>query len=119
MSLHFLIRVMYSSAMLACLAGLLTQHVFAATVPSTLDKRQNATASIIAPKVMIISMFDPEAEAWYGIPEFDVLAQNISLSGLSPLYPEVHCTADGEVCQLTIGEAGEHPRGIDAGVSGY
>lgn len=26
----------------------------------------------IAPKFMIISMFSPEGEVWYGIPEFDV-----------------------------------------------
>ncbi|KDQ53422.1 hypothetical protein JAAARDRAFT_434697 [Jaapia argillacea MUCL 33604] len=59
----------------------------------------------IAPKVVIISMFDPEAGVWYGIPEFDVLAQNISVPGLSPIYPDVHCTADGEVCQVTTGES--------------
>ena len=29
-------------------------------------------AAPIAPKFMIISMFGPEGEAWYGIPEFDV-----------------------------------------------
>lgn len=58
------------------------------------------------PKVVIISMFEPEAEAWYGIPDFNVLAQNITVPGLSPLYPDVHCTANGEVCQLTIGESG-------------
>jgi purine nucleoside permease len=68
-----------------------------------LVKKRNAT---ISPKVVIISMFDPEGEAWYGIPEFNVLAQNISVPGLSPRYPEVHCTADGVVCQVTIGEAG-------------
>ncbi|KAF9531970.1 purine nucleoside permease [Crepidotus variabilis] len=50
-------------------------------------------------------MFEPEAEVWYGIPEFDLLALNISLPGLSPRYPHVHCIADGEVCQLTIGES--------------
>ncbi|KIX09058.1 uncharacterized protein Z518_00136 [Rhinocladiella mackenziei CBS 650.93] len=59
----------------------------------------------IAPKVVIISMFDPEAEVWYGIPEFDLLAQNISVPGLSPLFPDVHCTADGDVCQVVTGES--------------
>lgn len=89
----------------ACLAGSLVCSALAATVPSKLEKRQNGT-SVIAPKIMIVSMFDPEADVWYGIPEFDVLAQNISLPGLSPLFPEVHCTANGEICQFTIGEAG-------------
>jgi hypothetical protein len=63
-------------------------------------------SDVVAPKVVIVSMFDPEADVWYGIPEFDVLAQNISLPGLSPLFPEVHCTADGDICQFTIGESG-------------
>jgi purine nucleoside permease len=33
------------------------------------------------------------------------LAQNISVPGLSPIYPEVHCTVSGELCQVTAGEA--------------
>jgi purine nucleoside permease len=48
---------------------------------------------------------DPEAEIWWGIPEFDILAQNITVPGFSPLFPEAHCTADGEICQLVTGEA--------------
>ncbi|KAF8212797.1 purine nucleoside permease [Mycena galopus ATCC 62051] len=49
-------------------------------------------------------MFDDEADVWYGISEFNVLAQNFSIPGLSPLYPQLHCTSDGEICQLTLGE---------------
>ncbi|KAL1624322.1 hypothetical protein SLS56_007861 [Neofusicoccum ribis] len=56
------------------------------------------------PKVFIVSMFDPEAEVWWGIPEFDLLAKNVSVPGFSPLFPEAHCTADGEICQLVTGE---------------
>ncbi|KAG8532007.1 uncharacterized protein KY384_003643 [Bacidia gigantensis] len=77
----------------------------------------------IAPKVFIISMvhtlapsavgatelilikFDPEAEVWYGIGEFNVLEQNITVPGLSPLYQDVHCTGNHDVCQITIGES--------------
>ncbi|CZT16051.1 related to purine nucleoside permease [Ramularia collo-cygni] len=59
----------------------------------------------IKPKVFIISMFDPEAEIWYGIPEFDLLANNITVPGFSPLFPEAHCTSNGEICQLTTGES--------------
>ena len=33
------------------------------------------------------------------------IVQNISVTGLSPLYPDVHCTADGDICQLTLGES--------------
>ncbi|KAJ7686720.1 purine nucleoside permease [Mycena rosella] len=45
----------------------------------------------IAPKVLIITMFDPEAKVWFNIPEFDILAQNVTVPGLSPLFPDVHC----------------------------
>ena len=60
---------------------------------------------MIAPKVVIISMFEPEAAIWWGIDEFDLLAQNITVPGLSPLFPEVHCTATGDVCQIITGES--------------
>ncbi|KAJ5807944.1 hypothetical protein N7474_009213 [Penicillium riverlandense] len=59
----------------------------------------------ISPKVFIVSMFEPEAEVWWDIPEFDVLAHNISLPGLSPLFPDVHCTRDYTICQLITGES--------------
>ena len=59
----------------------------------------------ISPKFVIISMFPPEGEVWYGIPEFDLLANNVTLPGLSPLFPAVHCTKEGDICQLTTGEA--------------
>lgn len=60
----------------------------------------------IKPKVFLIDMFPPEGAAWYGIPEFNVLARNISVPGISPLFPDVHCTEDGDVCQIITGEAG-------------
>jgi purine nucleoside permease len=76
-----------------------TNHAAAGVV----KRATNSTA--IAPKVVIVNMFEPEGAAFWGIPEFDVLAQNITVPGLSPLFPEVHCTADGEVCQVITGEA--------------
>lgn len=30
---------------------------------------------------------------------------NITVPGFSPLYPDAHCTANGDVCQLIIGES--------------
>ena len=50
--------------------------------------------------------FPPEGEVWYGIPEFDLLEKNITVPGLSPLFPDVHCTANDEVCQVITGESG-------------
>lgn len=64
-------------------------------------------SGVIKPKVFIIDMFEPEGAAWYGIPEFNVLAQNISVTGFSPLFPDAHCTADGEICELVTGESGK------------
>jgi hypothetical protein len=108
----------YSSSIAALAATVLPWAVASPTTDQTassLGKKdrfgkpdfvKRTDADVIAPKMMIVSMFDPEADVWYGIPEFDVLAQNISLPGLSPLFPEVHCTADGDICQITIGESG-------------
>lgn len=53
--------------------------------------------------------FSPEAEIWYeNLPNSgigDLLSVNITLPGLSMLYPDVHCVADLTVCQVTTGEA--------------
>lgn len=81
----------------------LISNVFSSSLPTSHLERR---AGKITPKVVIFSMFPPEADAWYGIKEFDVLAHNITVPGLSPLYPDAHCTANGDVCQVTIGEAG-------------
>ncbi|CCC05583.1 unnamed protein product [Sordaria macrospora k-hell] len=63
---------------------------------------------IIAPKVFIISMFEPESEAWKtSMVESGTGNLNdskIDMPGLSMLYPQVLCTADHSVCQLTAGE---------------
>ncbi|KAJ6620666.1 purine nucleoside permease [Mycena sp. CBHHK59/15] len=60
---------------------------------------------IIKPQVMVITMFHSEAVQWHNIPEFNLLAQNITVPGFSPLFPDVHCTEDGSICQLTTGQA--------------
>ncbi|RFU33755.1 hypothetical protein B7463_g2528, partial [Scytalidium lignicola] len=64
----------------------------------------------IAPKVFIISMFDPEADIWYSNAHTkgsigNLLAKNITVPGFSPLFPQAHCLEDGSVCQLTTGES--------------
>ncbi|KAK3690321.1 purine nucleoside permease-domain-containing protein [Podospora appendiculata] len=94
-------------------------HLFpwaAAALLALCEAGQAAAASIpraehgkIAPKVLIISMFAPEADIWYAnMPHSglgDLLAVNVSTPGLSMLYPHVHCLADHSVCQVTVGEA--------------
>ncbi|KAH6847526.1 purine nucleoside permease [Chaetomium sp. MPI-CAGE-AT-0009] len=63
---------------------------------------------IIKPKIMIISMFAPEATIWQRnlprTPLGDLHALNLTLPGLSMLHPTIHCTATGAICQLTTGE---------------
>lgn len=49
-------------------------------------------------------MFKPEAAVWWNIPEFDLLAHNVTVPGASPVYPDVYCTADYSICQLITGE---------------
>ncbi|KAL4894466.1 purine nucleoside permease [Aspergillus ambiguus] len=68
------------------------------------ESTKGAAPEKIAPKVFIVSMFEPEAAVWWGIREFDLLAHNITVPGASPLFPDVHCTADYEICQLVTGE---------------
>ena len=60
-----------------------------------------SAASLLAPKVLIVTMFEPERNAWLdNMP----LSRNISFPGLSPLFPHVSCNHDGEVCLITTGE---------------
>ncbi|KAJ5156916.1 Purine nucleoside permease [Penicillium canariense] len=68
-------------------------------------KEPSAHGHKMAPKVFIVSMFEPEGQAWWNIPEFNLLAHNITIPGLSPLYPDVHCTEDYEVCHMITGES--------------
>ncbi|KGQ09523.1 hypothetical protein BBAD15_g5133 [Beauveria bassiana D1-5] len=65
-------------------------------------------ADTITPKVMIVSMFAPEAQAWYhnfkrsGLGNLSAL--DIPSRGLSRLFPSISCTQDASVCHVTVGE---------------
>ncbi|KAF7296159.1 Purine nucleoside permease protein [Mycena chlorophos] len=84
--------------------GLPSLSLSAAVFYGCLLPSAEAKSSVISPKFVILSMFSDEGGSWYGIPEFNVLEKNYTLPGLSPVYPDLHCTADGEICQLTTGE---------------
>ncbi|KAM0723843.1 hypothetical protein Q7P37_000833 [Cladosporium fusiforme] len=71
----------------------------AALVPIS-QYQERSFETVIKPKICIISLFTPEAEIWHGIPEFDLLAMNITVPGLSAQFPDIHCTEDGEICQV-------------------
>jgi purine nucleoside permease len=88
-------------------AALQLLSVASASLVPAAEIKQRAIEYVVKPKIFIISMFDPEAEVWYGIPEFDILGLNITVPGFSPLFPDAHCTANGDVCQLVTGESGE------------
>ncbi|RYP62882.1 hypothetical protein DL771_009531 [Monosporascus sp. 5C6A] len=96
---------------LSRLPGLLADAIsgFRGDTNNCLSEPIHQTPDKIAPKVLIISMFTPEAEVWYNhLPSSglgDLLAVNVSIPGLSPIFPQVHCTASGEICQVTAGES--------------
>ncbi|KAF2102285.1 NUP-domain-containing protein [Rhizodiscina lignyota] len=62
------------------------------------------TSSTITPKIMIVGFYPDEQSVWEGIPEFDIFGQNITVPGLSSQFPQVHCTKEGDVCQMLAGE---------------
>ena len=95
---------MHSILKSAFAASCLISNVFATALPSAPEKR----AGVIKPKIFIISMFNYEEEAWQGISDFNIYEQNITVPGFSPIYPDAHCTASGEICQFTIGESGAY-----------
>jgi purine nucleoside permease len=45
--------------------------------------------------------FTPEQDVWI---EPLKLTKNVTIPGLSPLYPAVHCNKDYSICQMTTGE---------------
>ncbi|RCK65652.1 Purine nucleoside permease [Candida viswanathii] len=62
---------------------------------------QSILSHKISPKVVIVSMFQPEEEAWTSKVDF---VHSLPIPGLHPQYPYVHCTEDFEICQFTTGE---------------
>ncbi|KAH3660213.1 hypothetical protein OGAPHI_007418 [Ogataea philodendri] len=56
---------------------------------------------IYKPQVFIINMFSYEAEPF--LEEFK-LVHNVSIPGLSPIYPEIHCNHNYSLCEVITGE---------------
>lgn len=95
-----------------------TAFVFSTPLPNSLDNFSTKETSIVietqcditTPKVVIISMFSPEATIWYENANTagsigNLLEKNITVPGFSPLFPQFHCLKDGSVCQVTTGES--------------
>lgn len=58
---------------------------------------QGVCAQTLAPKVMVVTMFAPEAAPWRAAEDFTV---QVDVPGLSPRYPQVSCTTGG-LCLVT------------------
>jgi purine nucleoside permease len=65
----------------------------------TKAKHDTQSDGPLAVKVMIISMFGPEAQPWLDKLQ---LRDAITVPGLSPDYPDVHCN-DDDVCSVITG----------------
>jgi len=87
---------MLSSIPTALLA--LVSVATAALVPIA-EIQQRSFEYVIKPKVFIISLFRPEAEIWHNIPEFNILAMNITVPGFSVL---VSILLDGRKESITL-----------------
>ncbi|KAL8720094.1 MAG: hypothetical protein Q9225_003001 [Loekoesia sp. 1 TL-2023] len=93
--------MLYIASIFRLLAlGFSVASVIAAPI-SNIVPRHN----VVKPKVFLIDMFPPEGNVWYSIPEFNLLERNITVPGFSPLFPDAHCTQNGDVCQLITGES--------------
>ncbi|KAG2733940.1 hypothetical protein G9P44_003465 [Scheffersomyces stipitis] len=57
--------------------------------------------AVYQPKAFVISMFELERDPWLKALDF---IHNITIPGLSPLYPTIHCTTNYTICQVTTGE---------------
>ncbi|RCK65660.1 Purine nucleoside permease [Candida viswanathii] len=57
--------------------------------------------AVYQPRAFIISMFELERDPWLEAMDFK---HNITVPGLSPLYPTIHCTTNYTICQITTGE---------------
>jgi purine nucleoside permease len=93
-------------ALVVLLSSLLVPPTSLAAQDAGVAMKERSYTYKAKPKAFTISMFPPEGEVWWGIPEFDLLATNIMVPGFSPLFPDAHCTVDGDICQLVTGESG-------------
>ncbi|KAK6544720.1 hypothetical protein TWF694_001406 [Orbilia ellipsospora] len=65
--------------------------------------RSDGCKSPVTPKVLILATYFDEANIWpAGMPEIYNL--NVTVKGLMPNYPVVHCTAANGVCLMVTGQ---------------
>ncbi|RKK21975.1 hypothetical protein BFJ65_g4594 [Fusarium oxysporum f. sp. cepae] len=84
------------------------QFLLLPLVPALPRPMNTRDDEVFAPKVMIISMWSPEAAVWHErLPDSNLgnlSSKIIHAPGLSMLFPCATCTEDGGICHITIGE---------------
>lgn len=55
--------------------------------------------------ILIDMQFVSEENVWH-TEHYDLLARSVTIPGLSPVYPQIHCDVNGTMCQATMGESG-------------
>ncbi|XP_055348317.1 uncharacterized protein LOC129595356 [Paramacrobiotus metropolitanus] len=58
---------------------------------------------VISPKILLITMFDKEADIWLKS-DYKITAVNVTMPGLASRYPAVNCDAAGNICHITTDE---------------
>lgn len=58
--------------------------------------------AVFQPQVFVVTMFELEEKVW--LDSELGLTQNVTIPGLAPQYPEIHCTANYSLCHLSTGE---------------
>ena len=93
------LRVKVPASSLTAVAATLAFSACAPTFAQDFDDLRSSNRGGQDVKVMIISMFGPEGQVW-----LDKLGpwKTISVPGLSPDYPVVHCNRQ-EICVMTTG----------------
>lgn len=85
------------SAVVSSLALLLATNA----LPISFDLVKKDAPDVISPKVFVINMFEYEAKPWLAAMNF---TNNMTIPGLSPMYPDIFCNDDYSVCEMTTGE---------------
>lgn len=66
------------------------------------NNETSSDPAILMPKVMVVTLFEPERGAWVG--RNFTFPRVVEVPGLSPLFPNISCTSNSDVCLATLGE---------------
>ena len=66
------------------------------------NNETTSSPDTLMPKVMVVTLFEPERKAWIG--RNFTYPRVIEVPGISPLFQNVSCTSNSDVCLATLGE---------------